>query len=93
MAGGRGPGGRFASAALVDRARDIRDSARGRYAVAKTPLRKLAVAHDYARSAAAACLRAGIGGAGQVLGSLTVALMSAGDELTAALEQAGRGDQ
>lgn len=85
----RGADGCYRPATLRDRAARIRRAARARYAAAETALERFAVAVDYFRAAAAAAERAGIGGVGDVLSRVTVAVMAAGDELTAVLDQEG----
>jgi Mg-chelatase subunit ChlI len=86
----RGTDGCYRPTTLPDRAARIRRSARARYTAAETGLERFAAAVDYLRAAASACQRAGIGGVGDILGRVTVAVMAAGDELTAALDGEGQ---
>lgn len=82
--------GRIAPLAGSGRAERIQAAVRSRYAGAQSGRDRLAAAHDYARSAAAAAERAGVDNADLLVAEAARALMAAGDALCAALAKQGR---
>lgn len=88
--GPRDHDGRIAPLAPVQKAARIRAAVRSRYAGARTHRDRLAVAVDYARSAAAAAERAGLDEAGPAVDEAARLLMATGDALCAALAKGAR---
>lgn len=87
----RGSDGRLLPLGPARRAQQIHDVARDRWRAARTPLQKLAVAFDYARSAMSAALRGGLDPSGDI-DRATQLLWSIGDALTARLTGSGGDD-
>lgn len=88
--GRRGDDGRVRPVVSVERAQRIYSSARARYAVAQTPLDRLATALDYVRAAAAAAARAGVEDVDAMVEDGARELFARGDRLTTALAEQGR---